>query len=294
MPVSAAAQRRLRVGCEFLHVLEWPVTAVLQVEPFPGSSTLLTSLLETDPVVAMDGYTDFYGNLCRRFLLGPGRTRIRYQAEVEVDAGVDDADLTALQHSMVDLPSDVLHFTLPSRFCESDTLSTTAWRLFGDIPAGWQRVQSVMDWVHDNITFTEGSSGPATTATETYLQRRGVCRDFAQLGITFLRALNIPARYCFGYLPDIDVLPAEGPMDFAGWLEAYLGGRWHTFDPRNNAQRTGRVIIGRGRDALDVAMLTTYGLAPLAAMRVVAEPIELAPWSSANPPVLGAFQESVP
>lgn len=281
----------LRIGCEFLHDLEWPVTAVLQVEPFPGSSIPLTTRLEADPPVSMDEYTDIYGNLCRRFLLGPGRTRIRYQAEVEVEAGVDEVDLEAVQHAVMDLPSDALHFTLPSRFCQSDTLSNTAWQLFGDIPAGWQRAQSVMDWVHHNVTFAHASSGPATSAVEIYLQRRGVCRDFAQLGVTFLRALNIPARYCFGYLPDIEVPVADEPMDFAAWLEAYLGGRWYTFDPRNNVRRTGRVVIGRGRDALDVAMLTTYGLAPLTAMRVAAEPIEAAPWSSARPAVLGEFPE---
>lgn len=293
MSGSAAARRLLRIGCDFIHDLEWPVTAVLQVEPFPGSATSLTTRLETNPVVSMDKYLDIYGNLCRRFLLGPGRTRIHYEAEVEVDAGVDDADQDAVQHSVIDLPSDVLHFTLASRFCESDTLGNTAWRLFGDVPAGWLRVQSVVDWVHHNITFDHTSSGPSTTATQTYLQRRGVCRDFAQLGVTFLRALNIPARYCFGYLPDIDVLPAEEPMDFVGWLEAYLGGRWYTFDPRNNTRRAGRVIVGRGRDALDVAMLTTYGLAPLTAMRVAAEPVEAAPWSSARLSVLGDFPEPV-
>jgi len=265
------------------------VTAVLQVEPFPGSSTPRRAHLETTPAVSMEQYIDIYGNLCRRFLLGPGRTRIRYQAEVEVDAGLDEVDREAIQHEMIDLPSDVLHFTLPSRFCASDTLGNTAWRLFGDAPAGWRRAQSVVDWVHDNITFEQTSSGPLTTATETYLQRRGVCRDFAQLGVAFLRALNIPARYCFGYLPDIDVTPAPEPMDFAGWLEAFLGGRWYTFDPRNNSRRAGRVIIGRGRDAADVAMLTTYGWAPLIAMRVTAEPIEAVPWSSASPPVLGTF-----
>jgi len=126
-----------------------------------------------------------------------------------------------------------------------------------------------------------------------YLQREGVCRDFAQLAVAFLRGLNIPARYCFGYLPDIDVPPPNEPMDFAAWLEAYVGDRWYTFDPRNNTRRTGRVLIGRGRDALDIAMMTHYGAAPLRAMRVVAEPIEAQPWSSAVPAVVGEFAEDV-
>ena len=265
------------------------MTVVLQVEPYPGESEPVTAHLQTEPATAMHTYIDIYGNVCRRFTLGPGETHIRYEAEVDVDAGVDLVDEAAVQHPVVDLPDDALHFTLPSRFCESDTLSNTAWRMFGDLPPGWHRAQGVMDWVHNNITFEHGSSGPSTTATQVYLQRRGVCRDFAQLGVTFLRALNIPARYCFGYLPDIDVPVVDEPMDFAGWLEAYIGGRWYTFDPRNNSPRTGRVLIGRGRDALDVAMLTTYGLAPLRAMRVAAEPIEAAPWSSASPAVFGAF-----
>ena len=272
-----------------MHELGWPVTAVLQVEPRPDAADVVTSRLETEPAATIGTYTDIYGNVCRRFVLGPGLTRIRYEAEVDVDAALDDVDEVAPQHTVADLPDDTLHFTLPSRFCESDTLSNTAWRLFGDTPPGWARVRAVTDWVHDNITFAHASSGPTTTATQIYLQRRGVCRDFAQLGVTFLRALNIPARYCFGYLPDIDVTPVDEPMDFAGWLEAYLGDRWYTFDPRNNMRRTGRVLIGRGRDALDVAMLTTYGLAPLQAMRVVAEPIEAPPWSSATPPVVGEF-----
>jgi transglutaminase-like putative cysteine protease len=281
------------VGCEFLHDLSWPVAVVLQVEPYPGVSEPSNERLETEPATTMRTYTDLYGNVCRRFVLGPGATRIRYQADVDVDAGVDVEDHAAVQHAVVDLPDDALHFTLASRFCQSDTLSNTAWQLFGSAPPGWERAQAVVDWVHENITFAHGSSGPTTTATEIYLQRRGVCRDFAHLAVTFLRALNIPARYCFGYLPDIDVAPLDEPMDFAGWLEAYLGGQWYTFDPRNNTPRTGRVLIGRGRDALDVAMLTTYGQAPLRAMRVVAEPIEATPWSSASPPVFGAFPVTV-
>jgi transglutaminase-like putative cysteine protease len=282
----------LRIGCEFRNQLEWPVPAVLQVEPYPRASVTVTATFAIDPPVPTEQYVDLYGNLCRRFVLGPGPTHIHFEAEVEVEAGVDEANPEAIQHSVADLPSDVLHFTLPSRFCQSDTLSNTAWQLFGEVPEGWQRAQAVVDWVHQNITFVHASSGPSTTAVETYLQRRGVCRDFTHLGITFLRALNIPARYCFGYLPDIDVPVLEEPMDFVGWLEAYLGGRWYILDPRNNTRRTGRVLIGRGRDALDVAMLTTYGLAPLTAMRVMAEPIEAEPWSSALPPVVGSFAQA--
>ncbi len=283
----------MRVGCEFVHDLSWPVTLVLQVEPRPDAVLAVAqSQLDTEPTVPIHGYTDIYGNVCRRLTLGPGRTRIRYEAEVDVDEAVDDADPTATQPPVADLPDEVLHFTLASRYCESDRLSNTAWALFGGVPEGWSRVQAVIDWVHDNVTFAMGSSDTGTGATEIYVNRKGVCRDFTQLAVAFLRGLNVPARYCFGYLPDIDVPIVPEPMDFAAWLEAYIGDRWYTFDPRNNQRRTGRVVIGRGRDALDVAMLTSYGRAPLEAMRVVAEPVTATPWSSAYPPVRGAFEDA--
>jgi transglutaminase-like putative cysteine protease len=246
--------------------------------------------LLVDPPVPVHQYLDIYGNICRRLTLDPGVSRIRYEAEVEVSEGIDAADPDATQQQVADLPDDVLLYTLASRYCDSDRLANTAWGLFGDVPQGWARVQAVIDWVHDNVTFQPGSTTPATGASDIYIQRRGVCRDFAQLAVAFLRALNVPTRYCFGYLPDIDVEVEPVPMDFVAWLEAYIGGAWYTFDPRNNARRTGRVLIGRGRDALDVAMLTTYGQAPLTAMRVMAESADAAPWSSAVPATLGVFE----
>ena len=290
--MSDDSRRRLRVGCEFVHELAWPVAFVLQVEPRPDAvAAIIDADLRTDPAAAVHHYTDLYGNVCARLSLGPGRTRIRYEALVDVDTGVDAADPGARQLAPADLPDDTLQFTLASRYCQSDLLSNTAWALFGDTAPGWERATAVVDWVHRNVTFAHGSSTPDTTAVDIYLQRRGVCRDFTQLAVTFLRALNIPTRYCFGYLPDIDVPPADEPMDFAAWLEAYIGDRWYTFDPRNNQRRTGRVVIGRGRDALDTAMMTSYGRAPLTAMRVVAEEVTAPPWSSAAPPVLGVFAE---
>jgi transglutaminase-like putative cysteine protease len=265
----------------------------MQVEPRPDAVLSIGgAVMETEPSVPMHTYVDVYGNICRRFTLGPGWSRIHYEAEVEVDAGIDDADPSARIVPVAELSDELLHYTLASRYCDSDRLANTAWALFGGIPEGWARVQGVIDWVHDNLTFIHGSSTTATGATDVYVQRRGVCRDFTHLAVAFLRGLNVPTRYCFGYLPDIDVPPAPEPMDFAAWLEAYVGDRWYTFDPRNNARRTGRVVIGRGRDALDVAMLTTYGRAPLIAMRVAAEPITSSPWSSADPPVVGDFGDA--
>jgi len=196
---------------------------------------------------------------------------------IEVSGQADEVAPDAVQLPVEELPDEALLYTLPSRFCLSDTLSDMAWQLFGTIEPGWARVQAICDWVHGNIRFQYGSSNSLTTAADVCAQGVGVCRDFAHLAVTFCRALNIPARYVFGYLPDIGVPPPDAPMDFCAWMEVYLAGRWWTFDPRNNEPRIGRVLIGRGRDALDVAMVTTYGSPRLAQMTVWADAAPLAP-----------------
>jgi transglutaminase-like putative cysteine protease len=239
------------------------------VEPLQdGAHQVLHEEWQTVPDFSMQAYSDIYGNLCQRFVLPTGENVIRYDATVAVVDEYDEIGLGAEQLPVEDLPSDVLLYTLPSRFCLSDVLSNAAWQLFGHTQPGWARVQAICDWVHDNIRFQYGTSTPLTTAVDVYEQHVGVCRDFAHLAVTFCRALNIPTRYVFGYLPDIGVPPPDDPMDFCAWMEVYLGGRWWTFDPRNNAPRTGRVLIGRGRDALDVAMVTMYG-GPLLQQMVV-------------------------
>jgi transglutaminase-like putative cysteine protease len=222
----------------------------------------------------MHEFSDLYGNACRRFILPGGDLQLRYDALVEVPDDPDELDPDAEQLAVEDLPDETLHFTLPSRYCLSDVLSGTAWELFGGTEPGWGRVQAICDWVHENIRFQYGSSTPLTTAVDVYERRTGVCRDFAHLAVTFCRAMNIPARYVFGYLPDIGVPPPEYPMDFCAWFEAFLGGRWRTFDPRNNERRVGRVVIGRGWDALDVAMVTTYGSHRLLSMVVRADEVQ--------------------
>jgi transglutaminase-like putative cysteine protease len=264
---------RLKVGCHFVHRLETPIPAVLQVEPRrDGAFTVLRESLDVPGVPTLE-YLDIYGNTCRRLVMPAGESAIRYDAVVEVPDEVDPSDEAAVEPRVDDLPDETLLFTLPSRLCPSDELGTTAWRMFGGIEPGWHRVQGICDWVHDNIEFRLQSSTPQTTATAVFLQRAGVCRDFAQLAISFCRALNIPARYVFGYLPDIGVPLNPDPMDFCAWFEAYLGDRWWTFDPRNNQRRRGRVVIGIGRDAVDVAMLTSYGTAPLVTMTVWADQV---------------------
>ena len=231
----------------------------------------MTESWSTEPSVPVDEYADLYGNPVKRLVMPVGDLSLRYDAVVSVPDEPDPDASAAPQLAVDDIPGELLHFTLPSRYCLSDRLMSMAWELFGDIPPSGARVQAICDWVHGNITFQYGTSNPMTTAVEVLEQRKGVCRDFAHLAITFCRALNVPARYVFGYLPDIYVTPPDSPMDFAAWMEVYLGDRWWTFDPRNNTRRVGRVLIGRGRDALDVAMMTTFGPAAFRSMVVWAD-----------------------
>jgi transglutaminase-like putative cysteine protease len=266
---------QVRVGCDFHCEAPAPTPSIMQVEPHDvGAHQVLHQQWETNPALPMHEYRDLYSNTCRRFMMPVGRLHLHFDALVEVPDTVDEADRNARQVPVEDLPDDALIYTMPSRYCLSDVLSDTAWELFGSTAPGWERVQAICDWVHDGLHFQYGSSSPLTTAVDVYEQRSGVCRDFTHLGVTFCRAMNIPARYAFGYLPDIGVPPAPEPMDFCAWFEAYLGDRWWTFDPRNNIPRVGRVVIGRGRDALDVAMLTTFGSHTLHEMTVLADEAE--------------------
>jgi transglutaminase-like putative cysteine protease len=266
---------RVRVGCEFTYKAVGPTPTIWQVRPrLEGPHKLVTDQWETTPSVPVTSYLDAYGNLCDRLVLPEGSCTIRVDAVMELPPDPDDVDQSAPQLPIEQLPDDALVFLLPSRFCLSDLLHDKAWELFGDIKPGWPRAQAVSDWVHNHVRFDTEVSTPITTAVDVFESGTGVCRDFAQLGVTFLRALNMPARYVFGYLPDINVPRPDAPMDFCAWLEVYLGGRWFTFDPRNNVRRSGRVVIGRGRDALDVAMVTSYGGAVLETMRVWADKVE--------------------
>jgi transglutaminase-like putative cysteine protease len=276
----------IRVGCEFSYEATWPTPTILLVQPHPHvAHTLVHEQWRFTPQLPMHTYHDSYGNRCQRILLPIGEHVLYYNALVQVTDAWDEVAFDAPQMPVEDLPDDVLLYTLPSRFCLSDVLSDTAWQLFGNTKPGWERVQAICDWVHTAIRFQYGTSTSFTTAVDVYEQRVGVCRDFAHLAVTFCRALNIPTRYVFGYLPDIGVPPSDEPMDFCAWMEVYLGGRWWTFDPRNNTPRVGRVLIGRGRDALDVAMVTTYGSPTLKQMTVWAD--EVAAVAGETSPVTG-------
>lgn len=267
-PPGTGSPITLSVGCEFQYESTWPAPAVMLVQPHPDiPSKVQHEEWSSAPMLSSHLYQDLYANRCRRFVLPSGPATLRYDATVEVAAEPDEVDVTAVQHPVEDLPDDVLVYTLASRYCPSDALSATAWHLFGSTPYGWSRVQAVCDWIHQHIRYGLHST-PLTTAVDVFVGQGGMCRDFAHLGVTFCRALNIPARYTFGYVPDISLPPPSPTMDFHAWFEVYLNRRWWTFDARFNRPLVGRVPIGRGRDAVDVAMMTTYGAAHFRRMTV--------------------------
>jgi transglutaminase-like putative cysteine protease len=242
------------------------------IEPHSSEvERVVSDLLVCSTGVETHTFVDGYGNRCRRVSLPAGEAEIEYLASLDVDDRLDPADQTASQLSPDELPNSALPFLLPSRYCESDLLADQAWSLFSDTAPGWLRVQAIVDWVHDLIDFDYSRASSSHTAASVLRDKIGVCRDYTHVAIALCRALNIPARYAFGYLPDIDVPDPGLPMDFCAWMEVMIGGRWYTFDVRNNQRRKGRVVIGRGRDAADVAMVTSYGPAPLLEMSVTAE-----------------------
>lgn len=266
------ARLRIDVGCEFKYEVTVPTPAIFMVRPEAREDQqLVLEEWSIEPHAPYHDYRDLYGNVCRRTVLPAGSSTVRYKAQVDITNEIDPYVPDAGQSMAEELPDDVLIYTLPSRYCVSDVLGDEAWRLFGGTRPGWARVQAICDYVHDYLRFSYGTSTPTTTALDVFQNKVGVCRDFAHLAVSFARAMNIPCRYAFGYLPDLDVPPPDAPMDFCAWFEAYLDGTWFTFDPRNNARRRGRAVIARGRDALDVAMVTTYGQAILHDMTVVAD-----------------------
>ena len=261
----------LNVGCEFGLDSVQQASAIMQVTPrLEAGISIRSELWATG--APHHSYLDQYGNRCERFELAAGSSRIVYEATLLLSSPRDLIVPAAPEVAVAQLPDEVLNFIMPSRFCLPDELGHEAWQRFGALTPGWSRVQAIVDYVHDELEFMPGASNPWTTAADAYRARQGVCRDFAHLAITFCRALNIPARYVFGYLPHIGVTPPPEPMDFAAWFEAYLGGRWHTFDARNNQPRIGRVVVGRGRDAIDVALITSFGPLTRTGFEVRAEP----------------------
>ncbi|MET0293004.1 MAG: transglutaminase family protein [Steroidobacteraceae bacterium] len=248
-----------------------PMILALNIHYSRAGDLVRTDNLVTEPSVPTAAYRDGFGNWCTRLVAPPGQLRLRAEALVN-DSGLPEPRVTnAFQHDVQSLPEEVLVFLLGSRYCETDQLSNLAWQLFGNTPPGWARVQAICDYVNRHLTFGYAHANSQRTALQAYNERRGVCRDFAHLAIAFCRCMNIPARYCTSYLGDIGVPPVNEPMDFSAFFEAYLGGRWYSFDPRNNTQRIGRILIARGRDAADVAISTAFGEHQLVSFRVITE-----------------------
>ena len=261
---------QIRVGYELIYDCPQPTPMILTLNIH---YTRISDIVVPDhpvitPSIPIRAYRDGFGNWCSRIVAPKGQIRISADAVVNDSGKPDVIAPSAQQHQVQDLPEETLVFLLGSRYCETDRLSETAWSLFGNAPLGWERVQAICDFVHRHIAFGYEHVRPTKTAWETFNEQEGVCRDYAHLAIAFCRCMNIPARYCTGYLGDIGVPPSDAPMDFSAWFDVYLDGGWYTFDARNNVPRIGRVLIARGRDAADVAISSTFGPNTLVSFRV--------------------------
>jgi transglutaminase-like putative cysteine protease len=275
---------QIRIGYELVYQCPQatPMILMLKVHPSRASDIVVGDELCTEPSVSVSHDLDAFGNWCSRFVAPLGQMRIFGDALVE-DTGLPDVVAPAAPQTPVEgLPPEVLVYLAGSRYCETDLLSPIAWQLFGHTPTGWGRVQAICDFVHGHIRFGYGFARPTKTAWDGYRERAGVCRDFAHLAIALCRSMNIPARYCTGYLGDIGVPASNAPMDFSGWFEAFLGGRWYTFDARHNTPRIGRVVIARGRDAADVAISTAFGPSSLSSFRVWTDEVSRRQWFAGN------------
>jgi transglutaminase-like putative cysteine protease len=261
---------QIRVGFELIYDCPQPTPMILalNIHFTRVSDIIVPDHLITTPSIPITAYRDGFGNWCSRIVAPQGQLRLSTDAVVNDSGETDIVVSSARQHPVQELPAETLVFLLGSRYCETDRLSQTAWDLFGQSPAGWGRVQAICDFVHQHITFGYEHARATRTAWEAFNEGVGVCRDYAHLAVAFCRCMNIPARYCTGYLGDIGVPPAAEPMDFSAWFEVYLGGRWYIFDARNNVPRIGRVLMAQGRDAADAALSTTFGPNTLTGFKV--------------------------
>jgi len=266
---------KIRAGYEIAYDCPQPTPMILQVSVHPSRQADLISWdgLQIDPPIPANTYHDTFGNFCHVIRAPAGRLTLSTDFLVQDSGKLDEVAPHAMAHMLEELPVDSLMFLLGSRYCETDRLSDFAWSTFGHLPKGWGLVQSICDFAHERIKFGYEHASPSKTAFDAFTEGRGVCRDYAHLAITLCRCMNIPARYCTGYLGDMGTEPPYGPGDFAAWFEAYLGGRWYIFDPRNNVPRLGRILMARGRDATDVAMVTSFGPCTLANFRVFTDEV---------------------
>jgi transglutaminase-like putative cysteine protease len=248
-----------------------PMLLMLSVHPERQQDLLTEHRFNFSPEVRARDCLDAFGNICTRLVAPGGLLQIRNRFIIADSGKPDEVAPHAEQWDVDRLPDEALVYLLGSRYCDTQKLSDLAWAQFGNTSGGWHRVQAICDYVHDRLEFGYHHARVDRTAAEGHEERRGVCRDFAHLAVTLCRCMNIPARYCTGYLGDIGVPRDPAPMDFSAWFEVFLGGRWYTFDARHNHPRIGRILIGRGRDAADVAISTTFGTAQLANFSVVTE-----------------------
>jgi transglutaminase-like putative cysteine protease len=251
----------IRLGYDLVFQVPAPTPMILMLQTHPTRAATLRESdgVHVEPAVPLHEFLDGFGNRCLRLTAPAGPLHLWNNTLVEDSGLPDPVQLQARQHAVEELPIETLPFLLASRYCEVDRLTDVAWNLFGQTPPGWGRVQAVCDWVHEHVRFGYGYARPTKTAYDVYSERTGVCRDFMHLAITFCRCLNIPARYATGYLGDIGVPPAPYAMDFSAWFEVFLDNTWYTFDARHNQPRIGRVLMARGRDAVDVALTTSFG-----------------------------------
>jgi transglutaminase-like putative cysteine protease len=264
---------QIRVGYEVIYQCPAATPMILTLN---AHDTRASDLLRPDHLVArvaspsipIASYRDSFGNWCSRIVAPAGRVTLSTDAIVNDTGAPDPVAADAQQRAVESLPEETLIFHLGSRYCEADLLSEVAWKLFSASPSGWGRVQAICEFVHNHVQFGYEHASPIKTACQVWNKRRGVCRDYAHLAIASCRCMNIPARYCTGYLGEIDVPRVPAPIDFAGWFEAYVGDAWYTFDARNNMPRIGRVLRARGRDAADVAISTAFGPNTLESFRV--------------------------
>jgi transglutaminase-like putative cysteine protease len=274
----------IRLGYDIGFNVPAPVTivAMLHVHPSRQADLLEPDELKLQPSVPITSYIDSFGNRCSRFVAPPGPITLSGSTLIE-DSGLEDPSApNAGEHPVAELPNETLVYLLNSRYCEVDRLSNIAVELFGNIAPGWGRVRAICSWVNAKVTFGYQHARPTKTALDVFTERVGVCRDFQHLAVTFCRALNIPARYVTGYLGDIGIPPTFTPMDFSAWFEVYLAHRWWTMDARHSHPRIGRVLMAVGRDASDVAITTSFGIASLTYFSVVSDEVVTATSSAFN------------
>ncbi len=260
----------IRIGYKltYNHPAPTPMLLMATVHHARIGDIITPDVFHSTPSVPVTPYYDAFGNWCTRLVAPVGEIQITTDALIRDSGEPDPVNWDATQHEVQELPAETIIYLLGSRYCETDKLSNVAWDLFGNTPKGWPRVQAIVDFVHHHVTFGYHFARSTKSAWDVFEEKQGVCRDFAHLAVALCRCMNIPARYTTGYLGDIGVPVSASPMDFSGWFEAYLGGRWYSFDARHNQPRIGRIPIAYGRDATDVAISISFGRSDLIGFEV--------------------------